>query len=58
MHSLVAVVVALICSSISVATDTPAAADGHLRQLRFSPDGQYVLAQDDKTVTVLSVPRP
>jgi hypothetical protein len=54
MHSLVAVVVALICSSISVAADTPAAADGHLRQLRFSPDGQYVLAQDDKTVTVLT----
>jgi hypothetical protein len=28
--------------------------DGSLRQLRFSPDGQYVLAQDQAEVTVLT----
>lgn len=31
---------------------TPAA---HLRQVRFSPDGRYVLAQDDSEVAVLTV---
>lgn len=54
MRSLIAVVIALvmamICTSVS-----GAAADGHLRQLRFSPDGRYVLAQDYSTVTVLTV---
>ena len=29
--------------------------DGWLRQLRFSPDGQHVLAQDDAEITVLTV---
>jgi WD40 repeat protein len=28
---------------------------GSLRQLQFSPDGRYVLAQDDSEITVLSV---
>ncbi|HEY1203880.1 MAG: M48 family metallopeptidase [Bryobacteraceae bacterium] len=29
--------------------------NGDLRQLRFSPDGQYVLAQDESGITVLTV---
>jgi len=32
-----------------------AAAKGSLRELRFSPDGRYVIAQDDKTITVLTL---
>jgi dipeptidyl aminopeptidase/acylaminoacyl peptidase len=44
-----------------VASISPAAAQNtswralpHFRQLRFSADGQYILAQDNSTITVLS----
>jgi hypothetical protein len=39
----------------SGAAENPSAAATRLRQLRFSPDGRYVLAQDDAEVTVLTV---
>jgi hypothetical protein len=55
MHSTMTVVIALSCSLTSAAADTPNAPNHHLRQLRFSPDGRYVLAQDDSWVTILTV---
>jgi len=43
-------------TSLAVAQDVPPGApSGYLRQLRFSPDGRYVLAQDDSAVIVISV---
>lgn len=42
--------VACVCAAGGVS-----APDDLLRQLRFSPDGRYVLAQDDSEITVLTV---
>src|ERR1039457_7066202 len=55
MHSTMTVVIALSCSLTSAAADTPNAPKHPLRQLRFSPDERYVLAQDDSWVTILTV---
>jgi hypothetical protein len=55
MHSTMTVVIALSCSLTPTAADTPSAPNHHLRQLRFSSDGRYVLAQDDSWVTILTV---
>ena len=44
----------LLCSSALVAAGTPVG-NGYVRLLRFSPDGRYVLAQDDSRVTILAV---
>jgi hypothetical protein len=46
---LAVVLAASALPALTLATDAP------LRQLRFSPDGRYVLAQDDAEVTVLTV---
>jgi hypothetical protein len=46
----------LICLTfVSRAAEVPKAPVQQLRQLRFSPDGRYVLAQDDTRVTILTV---
>src|SRR5580692_408745 len=55
MHSLAIVGLALALSSGLVAAENPSAPNAWLRQLRFSPDGHYVLAQDDAEITVLTV---
>lgn len=55
MHLIMAAVIALGCASIAAVADTPPAANHSLRQLRFSPDGRYVLTQDDAGIVVLSV---
>jgi hypothetical protein len=59
MRWTIAAVYALGLSPAQVAPQAapqgPAAPSGWLRQLRFSPDGRYVLAQDDVEVTVLGV---
>jgi len=47
-------VMALVWSS-AFAADIPAASPGLLRQLRFSPDGRYVLARDDSEIAILTV---
>ena len=47
-------VLALSCSS-ALATDPDQPSNGPLRELRFSPDGRYVLAQDSAAITVLTV---
>ena len=46
------ILAALLALALSPASAAPA---GWLRQLRFSPDGQHVLAQDDAEITVLTV---
>lgn len=38
-----------------VAGEETPTSKGSLRQLRFSPDGRYVIAQDDSEITVLTV---
>ena len=43
----------LVSFADQVAADGPS--DEWLRQVRFSPDGHYILAQDRKTITVLAV---
>jgi len=55
MHLFAAVCLALALSSGPVAAENPPAPSPWLRQLRFSPDGRYVLAQDDAEITVLTV---
>jgi hypothetical protein len=47
-------VVALLSLCAGLADDLPAPR-GSFRELRFSPDGRYVLAQDDSEITVLTV---
>lgn len=47
--------VTLHCSSALIAAESPVASNGYLRLLRFSPDGRYVLAQDDSWVAILTV---
>ena len=47
--------ITLVLSTAIYAAEEPTAPRVSLRQLRFSPDGQYVIAQDDKTITVLTV---
>jgi hypothetical protein len=54
MHRIVAGI-ALAFAMASAAADEPPAPKGLLRQLRFSPDGKYVLAQDDSEITILTV---
>jgi hypothetical protein len=54
MRSTMTVVIALSCSWASAGADTPSAPNHHLRQLRFSPNGRYVLAQEDCWVTILT----
>ena len=49
------VCLALALSSGLVAAENPSAPSAWLRQLRFSPDGRYVLAQSDVEITVLTV---
>ena len=49
----IAMAAVLAFASASCAAEGPVTSS--LRHLRFSPDGRYVLAQDDTTVTVLSV---
>jgi hypothetical protein len=44
----------LLSMGYSAGQDTPALG-GSIRQLRFSPDGRYALAQDDAVVTVLTL---
>jgi hypothetical protein len=58
------IIAALLALGLTPAQVVPQAApqstvapNGWLRQLRFSPDGRYVLAQDDAEVTVLGVRR-
>src|SRR5260370_41706924 len=48
------IAVALVLAFASAATAAEPVTTS-LRHLRFSPDGRYVLAQDHKTVTVLTV---
>ena len=55
MLRLVALVVLGTVSSAGVVTASPAANFASLRRLRFSPNGQYLLAQDDSKITVLTV---
>jgi len=55
MHLFATVSLALALSSGLVAAENPSAPNAWLRQLRFSPDGHYVLAQDDAEITVLTV---
>jgi WD40 repeat protein len=54
MHRIVAAIAVVLSMGFGAAED-PTAPKGSLRQLRFSPDGQYVIAQDDKTINVLTV---
>src|SRR5258708_6563245 len=55
MHSTTTLVIAVSCFLTPAGADTPDAPNHHLRQLRFSPDGRYVLAQDDSSITILTV---
>ena len=50
---LAAVLLLLPAAAAPQVPSTPS--DGWLRQLRFSPDGQQVLAQDDSEITVMTV---
>jgi hypothetical protein len=55
MHLFAAACLALALSSGAVAAENPPAPSPWLRQLRFSPNGRYVLAQSDVEITVLTV---
>jgi hypothetical protein len=46
---------ALLALACTLAAGSVSASGDTLRQLRFSPDGQHVLAQDSSGITVLSV---
>jgi len=55
MRLILTALLVLILSPAPASPQDPAAPAAWLRQLRFSPDGQHVLAQDDAEVTVLTV---
>lgn len=55
MRRITAAVVVLGLLRVSGAANGLPLSSSHLRQVRFSPDGRYVLAQDDSEVAVLSV---
>ncbi len=55
MRLILTAILVLILSPAPASPQDPAAPAGWLRQLRFSPDGQHVLAQDDGEITVLTV---
>ena len=47
--------IGLVLSLCAGLADDLPAPKGAFRELRFSPDGRYVLAQDDTEITVLTV---
>ena len=55
MRLILAALLVLVLSPAAAAPQDPSAPTGWLRQLRFSPDGQHVLAQDDAEITLLTV---
>ena len=55
MRLFATVCLALALSSGLIAAENPSAPSAWLRQLRFSPDGHYVLAQDNAEITLLTV---
>jgi hypothetical protein len=54
MHRFVAPIILALSIGSGASQDAPTP-KGSLRQLRFSPDGRYVLAQDDSEITILMV---
>jgi hypothetical protein len=54
VHRIVSSIILALSVGSAAGQDSPSA-KGSLRQLRFSPDGRYVLAQDDSEVAVLTV---
>jgi hypothetical protein len=54
-HQVTAAVMALGLLRAQGVAERQATPTTHLRQVRFSPDGKYVLAQDDSEVAVLTV---
>ena len=52
MRRLALLVIATGCNGAMLSPPSPPYS---LRQLRFSPNGRYVLAQDDLQVTILAV---
>src|ERR1039457_3886297 len=54
MHRIVAPIILVLSMGSGAGQDSPAP-KGSLRELRFSPDGRYVLAQDDSEITILTV---
>ena len=55
LRRITAAVVALGLMNVPCAAQGRTGVVARLRQVRFSPDGRYVLAQDGSTITVLSV---
>jgi hypothetical protein len=53
MHRIVAPIILALFMGSGASQDSPP--KGSLRQLRFSPDGRYVLAQNDSEITILTV---
>lgn len=54
MHQIVAFSILVLSMGFGAGQDSPLP-KGSLRQLRFSPNGRYVLAQDDSEITILNV---
>jgi hypothetical protein len=54
IHWIVAPIILFLSMGSGAGQDSPAP-NGSLRQLRFSPNGRYVLAQDDSEITILTV---
>jgi hypothetical protein len=54
MHRIVAPIILALFMGSGASQNSPPP-KGSLRQLRFSPDGRYVLAQDDSEITILTV---
>jgi hypothetical protein len=54
MHRMVAPIILALYMGAGAGQDSPAP-KGSLRELRFSPDGRYALAQDDREITILTV---
>ena len=54
MHQIAAASILLLSIGYGAGQELPAP-EGSLRQLRFSPDGRYVFAQDDSEITLLTV---
>jgi hypothetical protein len=54
MHRIGALIILVLPMGSGAGQDSPAPKSS-LRELRFSPDGRYVLAQDDREITILTV---